>query len=207
MVLGSREHACRTVTSNKGKRVNKNTLKKIMATGFATVGIALISIAGAQAEPIKPEEGSKTKAPGAVFEDGKWIIEETGEPTYRIKADGTMDFLTYRGFQRYHAECHVCHGPEGLGSSYAPSLVDSLKTMSYGDFVGVVASGRIVHQPGGGESVMPALGDNKNVMCYLDGIYNYLKGRADGVVARGRPPGKDEKPKEIGEAENACLGS
>ncbi len=200
------------MTSNKGKRVKKNTLSKVVGAGLAAFGLLLVPVVGVQAEeksagPFVTEDGSRTKAAGAVFEDGKWTIEETGEPTYRVTKDGTLDFLTYRGFQRYHAECHVCHGPEGMGSSYAPALIDSLKTMSYGDFVGVVASGRIVHQPGGGESVMPALGDNKNVMCYLDGMYNYLKGRSDGVIARGRPPGKDPKPAEIGEAENACIGS
>ena len=52
---------------------------------------------------------------------------------------------------------------------------------------------------------MPALGDNKNVMCYLDGIYTYLKGRSDGVIPRGRPAGKDPKPAALGEAENDCL--
>ena len=29
-----------------------------------------------------------------------------------------------------------------MGSTYAPALKDSLKTMSYADFLGVVASGR-----------------------------------------------------------------
>ena len=33
---------------------------------------------------------------------------------------------------------------------------------------------------------MPALGDNPNVMCYIDDIYVYLKARADGVLPRGR---------------------
>ena len=32
--------------------------------------------------------------------------------------------------------------PTAMGSTYAPALTDSLKTMSYGDFIGVVASGR-----------------------------------------------------------------
>jgi len=194
-----------------GKRVKRKSWLNTIVIGLGLVGFAALPASLASAEEAKPsgpaelEDGSKVKAPGAVFEDGYWIIEETGEPTYRVKPDGKIDFLTFRGFQRYHAECHVCHGPEGMGSSYAPALVESMKTMSYSDFVSVVASGRIVHQPGGGESVMPALGDNKNVMCYLDGMYNYLKARADGVLPRGRPKGKDPKPKQVGEAENACI--
>ncbi|MCH9807278.1 MAG: c-type cytochrome, methanol metabolism-related [Alphaproteobacteria bacterium] len=158
------------------------------------------------AEAVTLDDGSKVAGPGAEFDadEGKWFLE-SGDPTYRITKDGILDFLTYRGFQRYHSECHVCHGPEGVGSTYAPALTESLKTMSYSDFVDVVASGRTVKTPGGADSVMPALGDNKNVMCYLDGMYAYLKARADGIMPRGRPKGKDPKPKGLGEAENACL--
>ena len=74
-------------------------------------------------------------------EDGKYLDKE-GTPTFKVAADGTVDWYTYSGFRRYHSECHVCHGPDGMGSTYAPALKDSLKTMSYGDFLGVVASGR-----------------------------------------------------------------
>ena len=34
---------------------------------------------------------------------------------------------------------------------------------------------------------MPAFGDNKNVMCYLDDIYVYLRARANNAIPRGRP--------------------
>ena len=37
---------------------------------------------------------------------------------------------------------HVCHGPDGEGSSYAPALATSLKTMNYAEFFGTVVSGR-----------------------------------------------------------------
>lgn len=172
----------------------------------AIVSAGLLSVTSVVAGPVKTDDGAQVGGETAEFDEssGKWMLE-SGEPTYRIKDDGTVDFLTFRGFQRYHSECHVCHGPEGVGSTYAPALIESLKTMNYFDFVGVVASGRVVHQPGGGESVMPALGDNKNVMCYLDGMYTYLKARSDGVMPRGRPKGKDPKPEALGEFENACL--
>lgn len=180
--------------------------KGTTASVLCAVSVGLLLAAGAHADPVKTPDGATVAGKGAEFDkdEGKWFLE-SGAPTYHIQESGKVDFLTYRGFQRYHAECHVCHGPEGVGSTYAPALVDSLKTMSYDDFVGVVASGRIVHMPGGGESVMPALGDNKNVMCYLDGIYTYLKARSDNVLARGRPRKKEPKPKALGEAEYACL--
>ena len=63
-------------------------------------------------------------------EDGKYYDRE-GNPTYKVQADGTVDWVTYSGYRRYHADCHVCHGPDGEGSSYGPALSNSLKTMNY----------------------------------------------------------------------------
>ena len=63
-------------------------------------------------------------------------------PTFNVAEDGTVDWLTFSGFRRYHAECHVCHGPDGEGSSYAPALKDSAMNMDYYDFVDVVVNGR-----------------------------------------------------------------
>ena len=99
----------------------------------------------------------------------------------------------------------MCHGPDGEGSTYAPRLVDSMKTMTYQDFLQVVASGRVVVRADK-ESVMPALGDNANVMCYIDDIYVYLKARADGALARGRPAKRAEKPEGAESHEKACFG-
>jgi methanol metabolism-related c-type cytochrome len=136
--------------------------------------------------------------------DGKWETAD-GTPTYQISSDGTVDWYTFSGFRRYHSECHVCHGPDGEGSTYAPGLIESLKTMSYADFMLVVASGREVVRADK-QSKMPALGDNPNVMCYIDDIYVYLKARADGVLPRGRPAKRVEKPATADAAEKACFG-
>src|SRR6516164_5484879 len=74
-------------------------------------------------------------------EDGKYY-DAQGIPTYSIKPDGTVDWYTYSGFRRYNSECLRCHGPDGAGSSYAPALTNSVKTVSYTDFLGVVAAGK-----------------------------------------------------------------
>ena len=136
--------------------------------------------------------------------DGKWETAD-GNPTYNIAGDGTVDWYTFSGFRRYHSECHVCHGPDGEGSTYAPGLLESLKTASYEDFMLVVAGGREVVRADK-QSKMPALGDNRNVMCYIDDIYVYLKARADGVLPRGRPAKRIEKPAAAEEHEKACFG-
>jgi methanol metabolism-related c-type cytochrome len=137
--------------------------------------------------------------------DGKWETAD-GTPTFNIAPDGTVDWYTYSGFRRYHSECHVCHGPDGEGSTYAPGLIESMRTMSYPDFMMVVASGR-ERVGAAGQSVMPALGDNPNVMCYIDDIYVYLKPRADGALPRGRPAKRAEKPEAATKHEKACFGT
>jgi methanol metabolism-related c-type cytochrome len=137
-------------------------------------------------------------------EDGKYLDKE-GNPTYKISADGTVDWYTYSGYRRYHSECHVCHGPDGMGSTYAPALKDSLKTMSYGDFLGVVASGR-KNVSSSQENMMPAFGDNPNVACYMDDIYVYLRARANDAVGRVRPANHEEKTDAYTKAENSCMG-
>ncbi len=127
--------------------------------------------------------------------------DEHGNP-YTI-VDGVVDWYTFSGFRRYHAECHVCHGPDGLGSSFAPALVESLKVLSYDDFIEVVVNGR-ENVSGSVQRVMPSLGANPNVACFMDDIYAYLKARSDGALGRGRPK-KERKPAEATERENDCL--
>lgn len=173
----------------------------LLAVGSSFGGTAL---AQDVAKPVTLPDGSKTQE-GAKEENGKWVLPD-GSPTYHIGKDGKVDWYTWSGFRRYHSECHVCHGPEGEGSTYAPALVGSLKTMPYSEFLGIVASGR-VNVGAGRESVMPALGDNKNVMCYIEDIYVYLKARADGAQPRGRPAGRADAPQQFKDNETACIGA
>src|SRR3954469_6656123 len=128
------------------------------------------------------------------------------EKPYKIESDGTVDWATFSGFRRFNSECYVCHGPDGVGSSFAPALVDSLKTMTYEQFLDTVTNGKTEVNTAV-QKKMPAFGTNPNVMCYLDDIYAYLKARSDGVVGRGRPPKHAEKSAEAKEAEAACMGS
>lgn len=137
-------------------------------------------------------------------ENGRYYTADD-VPTFHIAEDGTVDWMTYSGFRRYHSECHVCHGPEGEGSSYAPALKNSAIKMDYYDFVNVVTNGR-KKVSAAENSVMPAFGQNANVMCYLDDIYTYLKARGSGELARGRPARKEAKSDAIKVAENDCLG-
>jgi methanol metabolism-related c-type cytochrome len=137
-------------------------------------------------------------------QDGKYY-DKQGTPTYSIKPDGTVDWYTYSGYRRYSSECLRCHGPDGAGSSYAPDLTNSLKTLSYTDYLGVVAGGKKDVNTAN-DLVMPSFGLDKNVMCYIDDIYVYLRARADGALGRGRPAKHEEKPAAAQKWENSCMG-
>ncbi|MHA6641228.1 c-type cytochrome, methanol metabolism-related [Mesorhizobium sp. A623] len=141
----------------------------------------------------------------AVKEEGGKYFDADGNPTYKIE-DGKVDWYTFSGYRRYHSDCHVCHGQDGMGSSYAPALATSLKTIDYANFLAIVAAGR-TDVGGGKESVMPAFGDNKNVYCYMDDIYVYLRARADGSAPRGRPPQHEDKSQAAKDAEAACMAN
>lgn len=139
-------------------------------------------------------------------EDGKYLTKADDTPTYNVAEDGTVDWYTYSGFRRYHSECHVCHGPDGLGSTYAPALQKTMKTMTYDEFFEVVINGREATTASGAVSKMPAFGLNENVSCYMDDLWVYLKARADEAIPRGRPKKREDKPEAATEAENACRG-
>ncbi len=159
--------------------MNKTTLLR----GWAACIVIAVSMAAVSATPT-------------------WAQDDEETP-YQIR-DGKVDWYTFSGFRRYHAECHVCHGPDGLGSSFAPALLDSLKTMSRDDYMEIVVNGR-ENVSTSVQNKMPAFGLNPNVMCFIDDIYAYLKARADGALGRGRPA-KEAKPAAARERDDACLG-
>lgn len=167
-------------------------------TTFRALGLVALTTLPLQAQETDPNLVADRQ------EDGRWVTAED-IPTFKIEDDGTVDWATFSGFRRYHAECHVCHGPDGEGSTYAPALKRSALTMDYYDFLAVVAAGR--QKVGASDnSVMPAFGNNPNVMCYVEDIYTYLKARGADVVPRGRPAKRADKPPEIAEQEAACMG-
>jgi mono/diheme cytochrome c family protein len=112
--------------------------------------------------------------------------EQDTEKPYTV-TDGKVDKKTFNGWRRYTESCLRCHGPDGAGSSYAPSLVDSAKHMTQDEFNEIVVNGR-TNVNAASENVMPPFGEVEDVVAYLGDIWAYLKARADGVLGRGRPP-------------------
>jgi methanol metabolism-related c-type cytochrome len=164
---------------------------------------ALAGVVLAASVSVGLADGSGDPAP-VKDENGKYF-DKAGNPTFKIK-DGSVDWYTYSGYRRYHSECHVCHGPDGEGSTYAPGLKDSVKSMSYSDFTTVVIGGRR-NVGTASENVMPAFGTNPNVMCYLDDIYVYLRARGNDAWGRSRPTEHADKPQAAQQAENTCMGT
>ncbi|HYN77104.1 MAG TPA: hypothetical protein VES73_04845 [Lamprocystis sp. (in: g-proteobacteria)] len=122
-----------------------------------------------------------TPPAGAATDDYK-AFKFSAERPYFVQ-DGKVDFGTYNGFRRYHSECHVCHGPAGMGSAYAPALMNSMKILNFDQFVTVVIQGR----KGLDNRVMPSFASNQNVLPYMSDIYAYLKARSDDVIGIARP--------------------
>ncbi len=174
-----------------------------MRIPYAVMGLAFILSPAAPlvARAAPPGDPTAVKQD----EDGIWR-DKNGDPTYKIGADGAVDWATYEGFRRYNSTCDVCHGFDGNGSSFAPALKDSLTTISYAEFYGIVAFGRRNFR-NGQDLVMPAWQDNKNVMCYINDIYVYLRARSTGAVPSGRPAKHAPKPPDFTAAEDKCMGS
>ncbi len=185
----------------------------VVAAGLGMAALSSGTVAAQDKSPLPDPVLSKKYQEGKKFEDGKWVLPD-GTPTYNVIRDEAntdivkqVDWNTYSGWRRYHAECHVCHGPNAEGSTFAPALHDSLKTMTYEKFLQIVSSGQI-RDVAGTKYVMPALGDNPNVMCYIDDLYVYLRARSTDALPGGRLSAdqRAEKPKEAVEAEKACTG-
>jgi methanol metabolism-related c-type cytochrome len=173
------------------------------ATSGAAAAAEPAASTGGDDAPVEMAEGATTLPNGmditpVTQENGRWYNAE-GIPTFKVE-DGVVDFATFNGFRRYHAECHVCHGPDGEGSTYAPALKNSVLRIDYYEFQEVVASGR--H---GTNSVMPAFGTNKNVWCYVDDIYVYLLAHGTGEIPRGRPAERADKSDEYTAQEDSCM--
>jgi len=131
------------------------------------------------------------------------VFAGVDDTPYSINDRGEFDWYTFNGYRRYHAECHVCHGPAGIGSSFAPNLTESVKVLGYQGFLETVINGRTNVSNTENKS-MPSFASNLNVMCFIDDIYAYLVARSDAVIDHQRPK-KQAKPDAAKQRDAACL--
>jgi mono/diheme cytochrome c family protein len=96
----------------------------------------------------------------------------------------TVDSDTYQGWKQYEINCARCHGEYAVGTTFAPALVQSLKDggtiPTKEDFVTVVCAGRM-------DKGMPSWCALGLEMDKIERMYMYIKSRADGKIAAGRP--------------------
>jgi mono/diheme cytochrome c family protein len=74
--------------------------------------------------------------------------------------------------------CERCHGAQQEGM-VGPALVQSMKVLSKEEFHAVIMNGRP-------EKGMPPFNASQMVNQNWEGLYAYLKGRADGQIQPGR---------------------
>ena len=127
--------------------------------------LALFSIAvNADDSGGKGNEGSDTKGTDA---------------PYQVKDGNKVDPQTLMGWKTWRAlACERCHGAQQEGL-VGPALVDSLKVLSKQQFHDTLMNGRP-------EKGMPPFNASPMVQQNWEGLYAYLKGRADGQIQPGR---------------------
>jgi mono/diheme cytochrome c family protein len=98
---------------------------------------------------------------------------------YKVVDGNKVDQATLDGWKTWRAlACERCHGKDQEGM-VGPSLITSLKTMSKDEFKATILKGRP-------EKGMPNFDGSEQVTKNIDGLYAYLKGRADGAIKPGR---------------------
>jgi mono/diheme cytochrome c family protein len=102
-----------------------------------------------------------------------------GDKPYRVVDGFKVDAKTMNGFRAWRAAaCDRCHGANQQGL-VGPSLLESFKVLSKEDFVKTVTEGRL-------EKGMPSFNTSPMVMENTDGLFAYLKGRANGDITRAK---------------------
>ncbi|HEX5078528.1 MAG TPA: cytochrome c [Geminicoccaceae bacterium] len=113
----------------------------------------------------------------ALAADAPARAQQPAEPQQLAPA---VDRAVLNGYRRYNSTCNHCHGPDGIGSSFAPSLID--RPLPYERFRQIVEQGSA-----SGTSVMRGFATDPNVAPHVRDIYAYLEARAEGRMGRGRP--------------------
>ena len=110
-------------------------------------------------------------------------IAYADKPLYVVK-DGKVDAATEKGFKVWRAAaCGRCHGNNQQGL-VGPSLIASLKDLTYDEFITVLIKGRAKNGMPGHPHLKQV--DKLTGKRQVELLYAYLKGRSDGKVPKGR---------------------
>ena len=109
--------------------------------------------------------------------------------SYHPPPRDTVDVATYKAWQQYSLQCARCHGEDGQGTSFGPSLLVALRPDGHApsreEFMDILIEGR-------NDKGMPSAAKMGIDSVYFDGLYRYLKGRSDGRLHGARPARREE---------------
>jgi mono/diheme cytochrome c family protein len=112
-------------------------------------------------------------------DDGTNGKDKGSDASYQVKDGNKVDPQTLMGWKTWRAlACERCHGAQQEGL-VGPALVQSMKVLSKEEFHTVIMNGRP-------EKGMPPFNASDMVNKNWEGLYAYLKGRADGQIQPGR---------------------
>ena len=72
---------------------------RLAAVSAAALVVALATAGPAPADNVTADHD----------EDGKWLTDED-VPTFKVEENGSVDWYTFSGYRRYHADCHIAMG-------------------------------------------------------------------------------------------------
>lgn len=134
------------------------------------------SSACSHADPITTPQLVSSAAPTA-------SADAVADPYHPPPRD-TVEVAAYKGWQQYSLQCARCHGEDGQGTSFGPSLLVALRpdgpVPNRAKFLAIITEGRE-------DKGMPSAAKLGLDSLYLDGLYAYLQGRSDGRFHGGRP--------------------
>lgn len=116
---------------------------------------------------------------GSTAEEKSLANGQSSQAPYSVQDGTKVDAKTLTGWKTWRAlACERCHGAsqEGL---VGPPLVVSMKTLTKDQFRETLMKGRI-------DKGMPPFDASPMVTQNWEGLYAYLKGRADGKIQPGR---------------------
>jgi len=152
----------------------------VLLRTVAMMGVATCLVTSSPASPQDKEQEKEQPTPNKPMDERAVGENHAHLPApYRVVEGFYVDPVTMNGFRAWRAAaCDRCHGAYQQGL-VGPSLLVSLKTLGKDDFVKTVTDGRL-------DKGMPSFKTSKTVMENLDGLYAYLKGRAEGDITQYR---------------------
>jgi mono/diheme cytochrome c family protein len=173
--------------------------QRFAAAGGVVLGVWLL--AGASQRSL-PRPATRAAAVDGTPDRPRGALVATGVGRSIDSVDHhAVNAVVYNGWKMFEVYCTRCHGEDAVGSSFAPALIKSVGpdgTVNHRVFFETVTQGR----PAKG---MPTWGNLLSPEQKED-IWNYLRARAVGGLAPGRPhtaPGANRDstvlPKALGQ--------